>query len=139
MDDECIVLVSKSARQLEAAIPKALNALVESFSALDLEINWSKGKTEALVRFRGSGAQQVFASHCHDGQLSFEVPGSSSRLLVVDHYKHLGTNLSLDSACMADARHKEQSTLAAYSPLAVQIFASPVIHDWVKLHLMFSL
>eukprot|EP00973_Karenia_brevis_P094429 12422426-Karenia_brevis.AAC.1 len=47
--------------------------------------------------------------------------------------------MSLDPACGADARHKERITLAAYSPLAVTIFGSTVIHDWVKLHLMSSL
>eukprot|EP00973_Karenia_brevis_P014950 2039661-Karenia_brevis.AAC.1 len=56
VDDECIMLCASTPRLLQKAAAMLLEAVVETFTLFALEINWSKGKSEAMVKFRGDGA-----------------------------------------------------------------------------------
>ena len=56
VDDECLVLLSKSPRLLDLAVQVLLRILVVTFGNMHLAINWNPGKTEALLCYRGQGA-----------------------------------------------------------------------------------
>ena len=56
VDDECVVLVARTAATLDTAINSLLIVLVDIFSVLHLQVNWKPGKTECLFKYRGSGA-----------------------------------------------------------------------------------
>ena len=140
VDDECVVVMQPTAAALDTAIDKVLSHITNIFSALRLEINWSPGKTEAMIRFRGSGSQVVLERRRVDGKVSIPIPGNPSACLtIVDQYKHLGCITSLNATSIADARLKERNALNAYVPLATSIFASKHVFYWVKLLLMDSL
>ena len=93
-----------------------------------------------MVRFRGQRSQHVLETMvCNSVMMLDAGLGHPVALNIAQCYKHLGTKLSLDEVCMQDARHKEKSALGAYSPIAVKIFGSRFVFDWVKLMLMRSL
>eukprot|EP00973_Karenia_brevis_P055075 7656627-Karenia_brevis.AAC.1 len=91
VDDEAVVLVARTPQLLDAAIDIALDALVDIFDCLHLELNFKAGKSECLVKYRGTGA----ASHLNkrrqaDGRLLIRVPHRDNVWLrVVQEYKHL--------------------------------------------------
>eukprot|EP00973_Karenia_brevis_P080649 11188482-Karenia_brevis.AAC.1 len=63
--------------------------------------------------------------------LVFDVPGADGQQLVaVDKYKHVGGVTCVTGATTADARHKEQSAMTAYAPLAFSVFGN-LIYDSV--------
>eukprot|EP00973_Karenia_brevis_P095746 12428939-Karenia_brevis.AAC.1 len=69
VDDECIMLASKSAELLDHAVERLLFHVVSIFARLALDINWNKGKTECIVKYRGAGATSRYAQHRRDGKL----------------------------------------------------------------------
>ena len=53
VDDEALVLVASSPKSLDKAINCLLEAVTEVFERFLLKMNWAKGKSEALLRYRG--------------------------------------------------------------------------------------
>ena len=56
VDDEALILLAKSPRLLDEGIEVLLNTLVGVFRKFGLSINWALGKTEIMLRYRGTGA-----------------------------------------------------------------------------------
>eukprot|EP00959_Pyramimonas_sp_CCMP1952_P035564 744720-Pyramimonas_sp.AAC.1 len=84
VDDEFHMFACSTAQRFSESAPRLLSVLGETFPPLNHEINWSRGKTEALVQYRGHKYQHALDSHMHEGDLSFPVPGSERHLMVVD-------------------------------------------------------
>ena len=61
VDDQAIVLLAKTPKKLDSAISATLHIIVEVFRKFCLVVNWAPGKSEGLLRYRGSGATK--ASH----------------------------------------------------------------------------
>ena len=57
VDDEVFVLFGTSPVHLWQNVHLALPIIIEEFEKDGLEINWSPGKTEAILSFRGAGSQ----------------------------------------------------------------------------------
>ena len=140
MDDSAIALIASTPRALLCAITVLMRVLTNSFSKYALKINFAKGKTEALMKLRGRNAVKTLDSLRHEGKISIPLPKpyESDRLRIVEHYKHLGSHLSVDGSLMFDAQHRCSSALAAYVPLAHRIFGSGCIGAWLKMHFMSS-
>ena len=58
VDDECLFVCAKSAAELDERIAVVLENLLGVFEAFKLDINWNKGKSEAILKYRGKEAQQ---------------------------------------------------------------------------------
>ena len=90
VDDEALMLASKSPRRPELAIQSLLEHLCSVFSTLGLEINFKPGKSEAFLVFRGKNAAK-FTKRIHVDQRScipLPAAASASRLRVVQTCKH---------------------------------------------------
>eukprot|EP00972_Heterocapsa_arctica_P069692 10296971-Heterocapsa_arctica.AAC.1 len=70
--------MAMSAAATNRSIAIVLSSLVECFGSLDLEVNWSKGKTEAL-RVRASGALEKWR---RGSELSILVLQTEQRLSI---------------------------------------------------------
>ena len=105
VDDLCLVLVARTAAQLDTAIHKLLNAITPVFGALALEINFAPGETECFLVFRGKHATQLYAKYRCNGNMVIPLDCGSS-LMVVNRYKHLGSMLCSNLDATVDARHK---------------------------------
>ena len=95
VDDECIMLTATSSTLLGKAIGMLLEKVALIFARLALDLNWKRGKSECLVKFRGHGATATYQSHRVDGCIVFEVPEVPSLSLAlvlhaVDRYTYLG-------------------------------------------------
>eukprot|EP00973_Karenia_brevis_P071441 9924212-Karenia_brevis.AAC.1 len=52
VDDEALFLCAKSPKLIDKAINGLLKDLIEFFGASGFNINWSPGKTEAILQYR---------------------------------------------------------------------------------------
>eukprot|EP00973_Karenia_brevis_P033925 4681933-Karenia_brevis.AAC.1 len=69
------MLATDCPRKLNAAVAVLLDALVEVFDESGFKINWAKGKTEAMVKYRGRHSAE--ATEClkrPDGSIGYELP-----------------------------------------------------------------
>ena len=141
VDDTAMALIASSPKALDDAIAALLDIDTEFFHRFALNINFAKGKTEALLRYRGKHATaRLDARRTSDG-LRIPLPSrcGSQALHVVERYKHLGTFVTTTRCQVYDAQHRATSALTAYCPLAQKIFGSKVVGRWLKLHFMSSL
>ena len=129
MDDEALLLTATSPQHLVGAVPKVIAAVHETFSSLGLRINWDPGKTEAFLVLRGKGAvqlrQKVFGAD--PPGIDVDLVCGTSRLRLVHTYKHLGSMLSDNGTCDAEAGRRSKSALNAYAPIAVRVLGSKCI------------
>eukprot|EP00973_Karenia_brevis_P022763 3132237-Karenia_brevis.AAC.1 len=68
------MLAASSPKLLDHAIDLLLNALVEIFAASAFKINWSKGKTESMLVYRGCGAAIAMDRRRRNGDIHISLP-----------------------------------------------------------------
>ena len=141
VDDEAIVVMASTAALLDVAIDKLLEIVTRIFELMHLEINWSVGKTECLLKYRGHGAvAHRERRRCpEDGRLYLQVPSRPARVHVVDSYKHLGIFTAIGGHGFKDTLHRVASAMSAYAPLSVKVFGSAQIDSAQKVSFMRSL
>lgn len=87
VDDEALYFMTRSARDLLVCVPTVMRCLVSTFSYFGFRVNWSPGKTEALIAPTGRGAIDV---RRFGGTIPLpSVPGSPS-LRIEESYVHVG-------------------------------------------------
>jgi len=141
VDDEAFVLLAKSPKLLDVAINVLLESLTTVFSKFCLDINWGRGKTEAMLKYRGRHATKLFEQRRDEQGLHIGLPAScvGQRLHVVDRYKHLGGIVAICGTIMYEVQQRCANALVAYTPLAGNVFGSPIFRPWLKFHLCSSL
>jgi hypothetical protein len=115
--------------------------IVEVFSKFALKIDFSKGKSECLLKLRGKGAAKARDRISGKQGMVFALPAPYSHecLRVVEHYKHLGSIVCLSESLVYDAQHRCSSAMTSYAPISGRVFGSRCIPTHLKLHLMKSL
>ena len=141
VDDECIVLLAKTPKLLDVAIQALLRILVVTFGNMHLAINWSPGKTEALLCYRGHGSIAAREQwRAPNGKLEIPVPSVPElRLHIVDVYKHLGTFCSASAETYRNALHRVQSAMSSYSPISQKVFGNELLSTQHRSSLLQSL
>ena len=109
---------------LDTEIKHCFELLVTVFGVCHLEINWSAGKSGAILLYKWHGS--VIAREKGgqpDGTRSIPVsPGR--RLRIVQHYKHLGTVVNGIGVSYMHSAGRAAFALSAYAPLAFELFGS---------------
>jgi hypothetical protein len=83
VDDQCVILVASSPECLDRAIKILLRVIVNVFSVFALDINWGRGKTEALLQYRGKDSTaHMEALRQEDGSLALNNPGGAKGKIV---------------------------------------------------------
>ena len=129
------MLAADSPAKLDKHIDILFSSLVRIFNRNGFSINWSKGKTEAMLKYRGNGASAAMRRRCSGGTPVISLPSfaSAANLCVVASYKHLGSVVSADGSLGADAMHRESLALNAFAPIAVCVFGSRLVLVSTKL------
>jgi hypothetical protein len=78
VDDLCVVLTATSPKLLWKASHELLLIIMELFKCFRLSVNWNKGKTEALVKFRGKMATTFYGKLRTSEGFGMHVPGSDA-------------------------------------------------------------
>ena len=144
VDDEAIALIASVPDTLCRHLATVLRLLKDAFETFGFEINWTPGKTEALLELRGKCARAVKARlAAPGGSQAFKVSAVRRKrarksrpdpteadiyLSVVRAYKHLGAFVEVNGGYVVEARNRERSAMNAFAPLGNQNF-------WLTLHL----
>ena len=110
IDDEALYTAAASPAQLNKKCMCVLSCLVSVFRQFGFVINWSPGKTELLIKYRGAQSRDYnLKLVCPDGNNMFRVPkciASTGLINVAQQYKHVGSLITHDLNTTADARKK---------------------------------
>ena len=66
VDDECIMLVCSRPALLDHCIEILLASVIRIFHKYALKLNWSAGKSECCVKYRGKDAVKTYEAHRMD-------------------------------------------------------------------------
>ena len=129
VDDELMMLSTSSPTAMEKAIMVMMDALDTSMRSHGFLVNWKRGKTEIMIKLRGSKAavveQRLINKRGDDYVIA--LPSGFQILQVVGHYKHLGGIICDDGDMRKEIRARCSAALAAYVPLACRVFGSKSI------------
>eukprot|EP00973_Karenia_brevis_P043170 5979258-Karenia_brevis.AAC.1 len=66
VDDEALHVSGLNPKALDSAIEMLLRDLIATFNAHGFKITWAPRKSEAVLRYRGTGAKLAYESRIHD-------------------------------------------------------------------------
>eukprot|EP00973_Karenia_brevis_P002768 376696-Karenia_brevis.AAC.1 len=113
-----------------------IDGIIEVFEESGFKINWAKGKTEAIVKYRGKNAVRATEALAQpDGARGYQLPVTSgaSILHVVRDYKHVGSYIEQEGNLCIDARHRASLARNAYGPIAGRVFGSGRVSVQLKI------
>ena len=146
VDDEAMMITACSPRQLQKSVNLLLSALQTTFDKYKMTVNWSKGKTEALMCYRGKHAKQCKTNLVlDDGSSGYSLPPcvkeatGKSHLVVSQSYKHLGGYITVSGNLVVEARHRASSAMSSFVPIAQKVFGCSSMSLQHKLQLGWSL
>ena len=113
---------------MDDAIEVLLKLLLNIYGVMNLEVNWSPGKTEAILQYRGPGAPACMRARrpSPSEPPRIRVPGSEAVLNIVAAYKHLGGEIAASGSLVPLAHGRRKRALAAYAPPATKVLRMPL-------------
>jgi hypothetical protein len=145
VDDEAIAICAAVPGTLCKHVNFAIETIVATFAKFNFTVNFSKGKTELMVKFRGKNAKSCKESLTQGSEFLWSLTddarlrSGAEALHVVDKYKHLGSIVEVDGSLMLEATSRVGRAMNAFAPIAGKIFGSPRINLERKLILAWSL
>ena len=142
LDDLTILVQSDAANSLADATIRAARLAHQCLGLIGIEVNYSPGKTEALLQWRGRGSKKVREQVLADnaGFLSLgELDGKCRSLKCTDNYTHLGSVRMAHAQACADLDRRADLARSVYRPLRSRILRNPELSVPERCHLLFSM
>eukprot|EP00435_Cladocopium_sp_Y103_P071422 s996_g37.t1 len=114
VDDLAVPLTAVHATDMVSMLQWLATTTVRICHTFGLQLNFSPGKTETVVAFRGPGAPACRAQWMVQAQGCIPLPDLSTSLRCVPRYEHLGTTFQPDGGIDAEIRHRCSRATMAY-------------------------
>ena len=140
-DDLAIPWATRTAAEMPIALRKILQFVTKVFAQKGFLLNLDKGKTSAVVTFRGPQApqyRQSFQLGAQPGD-SIEIEGKQVFLHYVPVYKHLGTIFAADHSLDAEIQQRIGLANAAFGQIARPILCNRHLPEKVRTQLFQTL
>ena len=142
MDDLAIPMTTATSSEMPGLMTNVLALVHEVFSSFGLTINMDPGKTEAVIMFRGKGADvqrlKLF-DHDHVPTLVTTTESHILSLRVASSYKHLGARYSMDADIENEVTARLGAARSAYHEVKKPVFLNRYIPVAGRLQLLHSL
>ena len=138
VDDIAIPISCLQASQLDDLLVTVMEQLHILFGNFGLRINSDKGKTEAIINYRGPAAAQLRRQRFVDDFGVISVPGRDP-LRIVTQYLHLGIAVGQCCDIKMDVKAKIGKASNAFRMLSKPIFSNKKLPVAVRLRLLESL
>ena len=109
-------------------IQQAAVAMHQATHKRGMQLNFEKGKTEALWAIRGKGSKRLKLQIADaDGHLCWTSQDKHFRLSVTQSYKHLGTWLQAPPRCARDIQARASLAKSAWGSLAKPMYSKSYV------------
>ena len=136
IDDLAIPVVTTTANTLVETVQEILEEVVRIGKTFGLILNMHAKKTEAVIAFRGDGAQAQRQLWFGERQGAIHVLNTEQVLRCVPRYEHLGTMFSADGTIAAELHHRLTKAIAAHHQVRRPILANKHIASGTRLKLL---
>ena len=128
VDDVAIALHAQTLDHLVQLIQLATVAMFQATSKRGMQLNFDKGKTEALWSIQGKGSTRLKQQLAEqEGFLLWTHSGHDFRLSVTQSYKHLGTWLQAPPKCARDIQTRAALAKSAWGSLAKPLYSKSYV------------
>ena len=149
VDDAAAFVFAASPITLTRHIRTTVSVFYDVFCGYLMALNFQKGKTEAMVKYRGKGArdakENLRKSVRADGanvlpvELAHGGSTCNTELVITDVYKHLGSLVSVDGLLAPEAHARVHAAMSSYAPLSMALLGSQSLALARRLRLGWSL
>ena len=142
VDDLAVPLVALHPADLIPLTKQVLQHIHQAFYTKGLQINYSKGKTEVVVMFRGTEADSQrldFFSSQQETYITTATDTHVFRVRAVASYKHLGVRFQMDSDLTHELQCRQGQARTAFHEVRRPIFCNRHLSHQVRLQLLQSL
>eukprot|EP00435_Cladocopium_sp_Y103_P068339 s97_g31.t1 len=141
-DDLAIPWLTTDAAELLPALERLLQQIHKVFTRRGFDLNMQKGKTAAIVTFRGAGAPDLRRQYqlaSPSGMVCQLTPTEQCWLHISPAYKHLGTFLATDSGFQMELASRIGQAKAAFSSLSKAVLCNRHLPVRTRLRLFHAL
>ena len=138
VDDVAIPIMTSTAQQLDEATTTTLMKVDKIFRAHGLRLNYSNGKTEAVLQYRGTGAPALRKERFVEQLGCLSIPQHGT-LRTVSEYQYLGTSFSQAVSLEHEVQARLNKATQAYRMLRRQLFSNRRLPIRTRLLLLDSL
>ena len=142
VDDLAVPVVAMHPQNLEDVLQRTLQHVHGAFYTKGLQINYDKGKTEAVLMFRGPMADDVrrrFFKMEHEAFITTSTDTHVFRVRAVPSYKHLGIRYQMDADLEHEVSCRIGQARTAFHEVKRPIFKNEFITHRTRIQLMQSL
>ena len=134
VDDIAYALHSASPDDVISSLQLVASCLHDSAASRGLTINYSVGKTVALIKLAGPGSRSTRHKmwHTHGGKLPIVTEHGVHSLQLVHSYKHLGSYMQDHAVVQKDICYRTAQARKAFGQLHRQFYGKRNVHDRTK-------
>ena len=134
VDDMAYVMHARCPAKLVASLQLVASCLHDAAAGRGLLVNYSAGKTEAMLRLAGSGSKLVRHEVWHQlgGKLPVVTEHGSQFLRLVHAYKHLGTFMEDHAVVNKDMNLRVSQAKKAFGQLRRSFYAKRNVYESTK-------
>ena len=121
IDDIALPLPCSKAAELDTLLQQTMKVVHSVFHGFGLRLNCNRGKTEAVVQYRGPGAPAKRRDRFIHEFSQLDIPGHPS-LHIATHYTHLGLVVAQNCELRQDLKTKLGKAAAAFRSMGRAIF-----------------
>ena len=130
VDDIAVPIEAAHATELIPRVISAMNIVEELMRCTGVEVNFCRGKTEALVAWHGDQAKNMRQYWCIERCGLVDVPlrgRQSATLHLVDRYVHLGSLVCSHGGIIADIRHRAAIARSSFKAIHSRLLRNPCL------------
>ena len=130
VDDIAVPVEALQAQELIPKVVMAMGIVEEALRCIGVEVNFSRGKTEVLVVWRGENAKKLRQHWCIECCSRVEIPRRgkpSAWLHLVDRYVHLGSLICSSGHVVADTRHRAALAKSSFKAIRDRLLRNPCL------------
>ena len=137
VDDTVFFLTSPRPKQLVPRLQMLATTVKSVFAKHAMVLNWKRGKSEAVVSFRGADAKSAYLDFVivH----SAGVPLQQDMLRAVAVYKHMGSQACVTNRMKAEVSSRCGNMYAQYRPVRKSLYANQDVPKEVRTMAVLSL
>ena len=142
MDDLAIPLTAEDAGQMPKLMTDVLSLVHDVFTSFGLTVNMDQGKTEAVLMFRGQGADAQRLRLFDQPAVPTLIASTETHVLslrVASSYKHLGARYTMDSDIEFEVNARLGAARSAFHELKKPVFLNRHIAVPGRIQLLHSL
>ena len=137
VDDATFFVTSSKPAGLNDRLTSMAVVVRDTFHEHAMILNWKRGKSEAIVSYKGAGAREQYRITVIDQAST--LPIGSDKLRIVAQYKHMGSLAGVRARMRSEIVARSGSMFTQYRPCRKSLYANDGIDEHIRLMLAKSL